>query len=461
MPAITWDRFDGGLDVRQLSTSADANRLRVLQNAYVTTGRTIRKRPGLRKITELDPGSIGLFPGINSLWTFSLTDITHTSALELSNAKISDPTGTGLDSIVNVEVFNGYLYVVAKYRNGIYRHHYLDGSEDTVITDENCPHSASIVKKTSKIYAIKDDVVRYSATSNARDWTTAEDAGFLPVALQQSINNEPTALGEYQDKLVVFFEDSSQIWTVDTDPNNMSLSDTVPVGTRYQYSHANMGMDIFFLAPSGFRSMAVQAYSNNMMDNDIGSPIDSLVKVDMRQAIIPRMIYFRGVGQLMCFLGNYAYVYSYSRSSKISAWSIWRFPFNVDYVAEHEAVLYLRSGNAIYALDELQYTDDGTPIDVVAELPYLDCRRPGVLKQFTGVDIAAEGSMKLAFRFDPTHPELVTPPLTLSGDTRPLPRIPVEVCSTNLSIQFSNQTNEPFELAAVTIYHEILSGFAT
>ena len=38
MPAITFDRFDGGLDVRQLASSADANRLRTLQNAYVTTG---------------------------------------------------------------------------------------------------------------------------------------------------------------------------------------------------------------------------------------------------------------------------------------------------------------------------------------------------------------------------------------------------------------------------------------
>ena len=71
MPAITFDRFDGGLDVRQLASSADANRLRTLKNAYVTTGRTIRKRPGLRKVADLPTGCKGLFSGLDALWTFS------------------------------------------------------------------------------------------------------------------------------------------------------------------------------------------------------------------------------------------------------------------------------------------------------------------------------------------------------------------------------------------------------
>ena len=59
MPAITFDRFDGGLDVRQLASSADANRLRTLKNAYVTTGRTIRKRPGLRRVSRVTKASRG------------------------------------------------------------------------------------------------------------------------------------------------------------------------------------------------------------------------------------------------------------------------------------------------------------------------------------------------------------------------------------------------------------------
>ena len=83
-------------------------------------------------------------------------------------------------------------------------------------------------------------MVRFSATGNARDWTTEKNAGFLPVALQQSVNNKPVALGEYNENLVVFFEDSAQIWAVDPDPELHKLVSTVPIGTRYVYSHTNV-----------------------------------------------------------------------------------------------------------------------------------------------------------------------------------------------------------------------------
>lgn len=458
MPAITFDRFDGGLDVRQLASSADANRLRTLKNAYVTTGRTIRKRPGLRRVAELPEGCKGLFSGVDALWTFSGRTVDYVENVGNAVLSIDD----SIDEIVHVEVFNGYLYVCARLGNGMTQHYYLDGSNNgTLITDENCPHSASFIKKAGKIFSIKDDVVRFSATGDARDWTTEKDAGFLPVALQQSVNNKPVALGEYNENLVVFFEDSAQIWAVDPDPALHKLVTTVPIGTRYDYSHANMASDIFFLSSSGFRSVAVQAFSTNMMDNDIGSPIDALVQEDMRGDITPKMVYWRGVGQLMCFMGDYAYVYSYSRASKISAWSVWTFPFNVDAVAEHEAKLYIRSGNVLYVLDETAYSDDGEPIEVVAELPYLDMKRPGTLKQFTGVDVAAAGGLNLRFKFDPANPQRATPALRLSGDTRPLPRIPVEVMATNLAIEVSNVSDGLFELAAITIYYENLSGFAT
>ena len=181
----------------------------------------------------------------------------------------------------------------------------------------------------------------------------------------------------------------------------------------------------------------------------------------MRRDITPKMVYWRGVGQLMCFMGDYAYVYSYSRASKISAWSMWHFPFPIDAMAEHDTRLYLRSGNVLYVLDETAYSDDGAPIEMVAELPYLDMKRPGTLKQFTGVDVAAAGGLNLRFKFDPANPQRATPALRLSGDTRPLPRIPVEVMATNLAIEVSNVSDGLFELAAITIYYENLSGFAT
>lgn len=461
MPALTADRFDGGLDVRQLASSADANRLRVLENAYVTTGRAIKKRDGLRKTMQLSSGTVGLYAGLNRLWTFSTTDVDH-NLPGIENAKLDDPTATGLKSIVHSEVFNGFLYVAAEYKNGEIRHHYLDGNkEGTLVTDENCPHEGAFTKKANKIFCIKNDVVRFSATSDARDWTTEEDAGFLPVSVQQTGASSPCALGEYQSNLVVFFSDSAQIWFIDPDPKNHRLVDTVPIGTGYQFGHANMSGDIFFLSPSGFRSIAVQSYSNNLMDNDIGSPIDALILYEMRQKINPFTVYYRGGGQLFCFVGDKAYVYSFSRSAKVSAWSIWQFHFTLDYITEFNSNLHVRSGNNVYVFDAEMYTDNGLPIKVTAELPYLDCKSPGILKQFTGVDVAASGSLDLSFKFNPLRPEMETQPLHLRDDSRPLPRIPVEVMATNLAIKIQNTADEPFELAAVTLYYENLTGFGT
>ena len=77
--------------------------------------------------------------------------------------------------------------------------------------------AADIAKKASKIFAIKDNVVRFSKTNDARNWSEANDAGFLPVNIQQTGASLPSAVGEYQSNLVVFFADSAQIWSVDPD----------------------------------------------------------------------------------------------------------------------------------------------------------------------------------------------------------------------------------------------------
>ena len=48
MASITFDKFDGGLDLRKGASVSDANKLRVCTNAYVTTGKGIQKRPCLQ-----------------------------------------------------------------------------------------------------------------------------------------------------------------------------------------------------------------------------------------------------------------------------------------------------------------------------------------------------------------------------------------------------------------------------
>lgn len=473
MPAITFDRFDGGLDLRQLHSSADANRLRVLKNAYVTTGKTIKRRPGLQLVGTLPENMHGIFSGIDGLFTFT-SDKNAPETIEFDGGLIrvvkTVHEQDEISAIEHVEIFNGYIYVAVTFKVSGTKHFYATENNKiaSLIEDEKCPHSKSFIKKAGKVFAIDGSVVRFSATNNPRDWSSEKNAGFLPVALQQSVNNFPTALGEYQDNLVVFFEDTAQIWQVDADPANHRLIATVPVGTRYPYCHANMSNDIFFLSPSGFRSIAVQAFSTNMMDNDIGSPIDKLVnhkKIPFHAT--PKMIYFRGGGQIICWYYGTVYVYCFSRSSKISAWCTWEFPQAIVDFIELDSKLYvLTDTNRICELKEDAYRDYlidneiGYLINVEVELPFLDMRMPGILKQFTGFDLAASGEMEISFKYDPRNPELETIPMAVSDDTRILPRLPVEVMATNMSVNLKTDLKSDFELAAITLYFERMSGFS-
>ena len=512
MSSITFDRYDAGLDLRKGASVSDANRLRVLDNCYVTTGRTIRKRPGLVTVATLEPGTKGLRAAGGKLNTFyAKGSITHANTQFLAN-KITHPTLPDMEvqKIHYADSFNGYLYVSAQYLNGDIRHHYLDdvsvltawvattaltlgverrpvtsngyryqvttagttGATEptwpttlggtvtdgtvvftcrgTAIYDANCPHSASVVKKASKIFSVKNDVVRFCATSAPRDWTASSNAGFLGVGIQQTGSINPTALGEYAGNLVVFFSDSSQVWSVDADPANMKFVQGVDVGCQYPYGAANMAGDVFFTSYDGVRSITTQSTTGSLIDVDVGSPIDAILKLILTPSASVRSFYFRGGGQFWTMIGSQAYVYSFSRTSKISAWSHYTFPFDITDVTEMNGDLYFRAGDTVYQFREDQYNDAGVIFDVAIEFAFLDFQSPGVLKMVSGMDAVMVGEATIAHRFDARDTGLITPGATLSGDTRPGELTPVEICSVGIAPVIHSLNSEPFELHALT-----------
>lgn len=516
MSVITFDRFDAGLDLRKGASVSDANRLRVLDNCYVTTGRTIRKRPGLVQVATLESGTKGLRAAGGKLNTFYATgSIAHSDTRFVAN-KISHPTLPSMEvqKIHYADSFNGFLYVSAQYLNGDIRHHYLDevstltawsattaltlgvlrrpvvsngyryevttagttGATEPVwptapggtvtngtvvftcrgteIYDANCPNTAAVVKKSSKVFAVKDDVVRFCKTNNPRDWTTASDAGFLGVGVQQSGAINPTALGEYSGNLVVFFTDSAQVWEVDPDPANMKFVQGVDVGCPYPYGAANMAGDVFFASYDGVRSITTQSTTGSLIDVDVGSPIDPVLKPLLTPAANVSSFYFRGGGQFWTVIGSTAYVYSFSRTSKISAWSRYTFPFDITDKTEMNGDLYFRSGDTVYRFDESEYDDAGTLFDVQIEFAYLDFQSPGVLKMISSMDAVMVGEATIAHRFDARNTDLITPGVVLSGDTRPGELTPVEVSSVGIAPVLTSRNNQPFELHALTYVFE-------
>lgn len=655
MSGIVFDSFDFGLDLRRGPSTSPSNRLRDLTNCYITTGKEIRKRPGLELVATLEAGTKGLKGGLGKLNTFYESGtVTHANTLFKSNAVMHPtPGSSSVSKIWYCDAFNGYLYVSVEYVDGQVRHHYIrsspsgdaipfsaktnvatgkvmapltangfvyemtiggftpasdpswpttDGATllvpktayidygggnsfgtmynlgdglhrnastndpyihevtragplgltftpsetigvsyvptggfnawaasfsynlgqfvaptawngyvykvivagtsgasqptwpttvgqtvgnggvtfecwlpgqttcrrrpfvtaryDTRITDSNCPHGRGVTKSASKIWSTKNaspfDTVRYSKTDDCTNWTAAGDAGFLPVGLKQENAQDCKALGQFQDKLVCFFQDSAQLWTVDTNPANNALKQRIfGVGTRYPQSPASFADDVFFMADQGVRSITVNAMTANLQDSDIGSPIDSVVKPAIGLTN-PYGIYIPPFGQFWLIMGTVAWVYTFSRNAKLAAWSKYTFPFNIDDIAVLDNVVYVRNNDKVYKFNESKYTDDGSTIKCRVQFPYLDFKKPGVLKQITSMDAVLEGSWGVQFLVDGNDQGNFSDPFVLTGDTRPGPSIPVELCVPAVAPVFQHAANEAAKLTALSFtYYEL------
>lgn len=498
MPSVTFNDFSGGLDLRLPINVQDASRLWVLRNAYVTLGKRLKKRPCLKRQELYNlTGSYGLENVNGQLAVFvprglpislpSTATATQSGTsfkglltqYELDSPTIADASVT-LSSITYADMFQGFPYVVAKYQvryssgtpnpNQVtYRHHYLDAAPSSLIADANCPKTPSATKAASRIFAINGETVRYCAAGAARDWTTASDAGFLPVALQQDTKESCTAVGTFQDSLVVFFPDGAQIWDVAVDPSANTIRKRIyGVGTIYPMTLASWALDLGFLSQFGFRSMTVAANTDRIDDTDLGVPVDEAVKVDVKASdlqsfttrIDPFGAWIPQLGQYWCVFdlgtSSKVWAYSFSKSSKIGCWSEYTLPVRATALTPLGGKVYLRTASSLYEIDAATYTDDGTPVPVEIQMAFQDAKSPGVSKQFTGADYVMEGSVDVSFKYDPRDLDKESIPQTISGDTRPGDVVPVEIQATALAPVFRHQADEDFELTQATFYFQTL-----
>jgi hypothetical protein len=498
MPSITFNDFSGGLDLRLPINVQEASRLWVLRNAYITLGKRIKKRPCLKLLSdyvltgsnglENVNGQLAVFVNRGQTIPLPTTRVTISGSsnfkplvtqYELDLLTVADASVTFI-GVNYSEMFQGYPYVVAKYLAQysplmpspnviLYRHHYLDTNPSTFITDVNCPQTQSVTKAASRVFAISGDTVRYCAAGAARDWTTASDAGFLPVGLQQDTRESCTAVGTFQDALVVFFPEGAQIWDVAVDPSANQIRKRIfGVGTNYPMTLASWAQDLGFLSAFGFRSMTVVSSTDRIDDTDVGVPIDDPVRVDIATSdslsfmtrIDPFGAWIPQLGQYWCVFDNgttsKVWAYSFSKSSKLGCWSEYTLPVRATALASLGGKVYLRTASALYEIDAATSTDDGTTVPVEVQMAFQDAKSPGVSKQFMGADYVMEGTAAVSFKFDPRDLGKETVSQAITGDTRPGEVVPVEVLATALAPVFRHQADEAFELTQATFYFQTL-----
>lgn len=509
MASIVYDRFDGGIDRSRPANIQAANRFRELRNAFVTPGKTVRKRPGARYCWSWGTGVKGLFAGAGHLTGFYGASNTGVAAVtqgaftqdagiyrttKLQAAGGGAALGNVVDSVRTAFLFAWAHYVVAQTDTGI-QHYYTGDANlagDNLVTDVNCPRGAMALPLASKVFGIAPTgVVRFSATDAPEDWTLANDAGFLPTDRKTRGARVLTSLGEFDGQLVAGFSDGIQLWNVDPDPQKMSFAKGIAIGQSPGDTGANVGADLFFLSQVGVRSILLNAQSGNAMDMDVGVPVDPLAR-EMTDGAFAR--FFASLGQFWLISGARALVYAFSRTAKVYAWSEYSFPWSIVGATEFESAVYLRSASGdIYVLDAAYpYDDDAdaavvssgqdrdpvawseqfpaagrAPAEVFVETPFFDFKSPASLKQIHSMDVVCTReridslgdddlyTITHLFRAESGGQVFPAGPIVLTDqpdDSRSGGTIPVGIMAPGVAARIEHRAPEIIELSAL-IYH--------
>lgn len=336
------------------------------------------------------------------------------------------------------------------------------------------PNSKVVAITASKVFAADRDIIRYSATVNPLDWTSTDNAGYLPSGLNQNGSNDTAVLNIYRSNLVAFSSSTFQNWQVDEDPANMELLDVMEgIGSTWQHAAQPVARDLFYLAALGVRTVGISGGSLNLVNGDAGMPIDPLVRASIKTAIeqdaTPRGMYYPSLGQYMLAFPEFpededasttTYAYSMNSIGEVGAWSVYEYPWPVEADAMLGNDLYLRSGDAVFRIDPSRVHDQnaaGEDVEVIGEIQshYLDMGSPAVTKMMVGVDLVGNGVARIALGYNQTNLSYFTPDAEVPADTVPGSIIPIPLAAPSFAmrIRYSSIDNpDGWEWLASSFY---------
>ena len=148
---------------------------------------------------------------------------------------------------------------------------------DRSVSDTKDPDTIPVAIGASHVFAGDNDIADYSAAVNPLDWTSTNNAGYLPTGLNNYGDNPIAALALYRGNLIVFNSGGYQMWQIDPDPQNMAFLDAQPVGSIYPRAAQSVANDLLFLTEVGVRNLGTIGATANMAIGNTGQPVDPLV----------------------------------------------------------------------------------------------------------------------------------------------------------------------------------------
>lgn len=339
------------------------------------------------------------------------------------------------------------------------------------VTDPKCPNTNAAALGASHVFNGSNDITSFSAVVNPTDWTSANNAGYLPTGLNNYGDNPVAVLALYRSNLVVFNSGGYQMWQIDPDPQNMDLLDAQPVGSIWPQAAQSVANDLLFLTEVGVRNLGTIGATANMAIGNTGQPVDPIVVKQLQLGTYqPYSLYYPGRGQYWLVFGSQAIVLTQNGTGQ-KAWARYTFPDTITDATLQASKLYLRTGgNLVWVLDALTLIDDAggtsTPFTSLMQWPYLNAGALGMHKQLEGLDIVGDGQVTVQIAWREDDPTTfsdnagfatslnVTPPYAIAvADTVPGQPIPIgPMTAPSYSVILTWGSNQAWTWEASNLY---------
>ncbi len=280
------------------------------------------------------------------------------------------------------------------------------------VIDTGDPQTVAVTIGASHVFAGDNDIVDYSAAVNPLDWSSTNNAGYLPTGLNNYGDNPVSAIALYRGNLIVFNSGGYQMWQIDPDPQNMAFLDAQPVGCIWTRSCQSVANDLIFLTEIGVRNLGTIGATANMAIGNTGQPVDPLILAQIQAATYdPFTIYYPGRGQYMLIYGPQVFVLTINGLQGTKSWSRYIFPQVITDATLNSGSLFLRTtGNLVWELSATTLYDDTQILSTVgganisfmstAQWPYIDMGGLGLNKMLIGVDLVGDGGCILQIAYD-------------------------------------------------------------
>lgn len=340
----------------------------------------------------------------------------------------------------------------------------------TIFGNKDKPFAKGRFVKThkTKLYSPAGATVFFCGVNAPLGWSSSEDpgAGYISVSNHDSGSEVNLALETYLGLLAILSENNAQLWAMEADDAlNRPQQFLAGAGTMAPRSLREYGgNDTLYLHHSGIRSLRSRSGVDTAFVNDTGTGIDKLVLEKL--AGIPPSEQADAVsfldpafGRFLMAVGRNIFVLSHFPQKKISAWSHYELTFRPQWFAKIGNRTYARSAveSGQPARLYLYGGTSGNEYDACVpeiQLPFLGANKEGTFKQWTGIDLIAEGEWEVTALVDPNNLSRYTDLGTLSDYTILDGLAATDISSPVIAPRLINRTATYATISKVICYYD-------